>query len=170
MPTGTYEFISSFIFSTPANSHTFTSIPATYDDFIIIGANITATEAQTMYWQANGDTSANYAQSLLLASSGFGAALTPSKSLSVSRGFLGSGITGVPPTKTGGFIMQMNQYSQSSYPKVAVVSYDQSDTGAEISTAMWTGTAAVYELKIFLNGGNFKSGTRFSMYGIKKAV
>lgn len=170
MPTATYEPIATYTFPSDAADYTFTSIPSTYDDLIIIGGNITASNTQTIYWRANGNTTVgNYASSFLAAPNSYGTVLTPFLGNN-SQAFIGSALTGVPPTKTAGFIMQINQYSQSSYPKVAIISYNQAEQEADIATSMWTGTEAITSLTIKLSANNFKTGTRFSLYGIKKAA
>jgi hypothetical protein len=170
MPTPTYQPIATYTFPSDAADYTFTSIPSTYDDLILVAGNITASGTQTIYWQANGDaTSGNYATAFLAAPNSYGTVLTPFVGNN-SQAFIGSALTGVPPTKTAGFIMQINQYSQSSYPKVAIISYNQADEEADIATSMWTGTAAITSLTLKLSAQNFKTGTRFSLYGIKKAA
>jgi hypothetical protein len=167
---GTYDSIATYTFTNDTtNEYAFTSIPATYDDLIVIGANITATSAQTIYWRANGDTTnGNYSTAFLAAPNSYGTALTPYYGTN-SQAFVGSSLTGVPPTKTAGFIWQMNQYSQSSYPKVAITSYNQADEEADIAVSHWSGTATVSSLTFKLSNQYFKTGTRLSLYGIKKA-
>lgn len=168
---GTYTPIASYTFPSDAASYTFNTIPSTYDDLVIVGANMTATTTFTVYWQANGDTGSNYAHAYLVAPNGYGVQTLSGKGLTLTHAMIGSISAGVNASIAGGFNMTINQYSQSSYPKVCISAWNEADLEASIFTSMWTGTTAINSLTLKLSSGSasFKTGTRISLYGIKKA-
>jgi hypothetical protein len=171
MPTGTYEPIATYTFPSDSQDYTFSSIPQTYDDLVVIGANITCNGTQTMYIRCNGDTGANYSWSNLYTPNSYGVSLASTKTLLNTAGMqIGSVSSGMSTTKTGGFIFQMNQYSQSSYPKVGVSTWNQADEEGTMIASNWNNTNAVTSITIRSSSSTIKIGSRFTIYGIKKAV
>jgi hypothetical protein len=81
----TYEPIATYTFPSAAQSYTFTSIPGTYDDLILIVANETASSGQTIEMSFNGDTGNNYAYANLTAPNGYGINTVSNKSTSRNR-------------------------------------------------------------------------------------
>ena len=63
MPTPTYEAIASAT-PTGVTTYTFSSIPSTYTDLILV-TYMVPSGASTLYYRVNGDTGANYSQSYL---------------------------------------------------------------------------------------------------------
>lgn len=173
-PTGTtneadaYFPIATYTFPSAANSYTFTSIPGTYDDLVLIVANSTCSSGQTIEMQFNGDTGNNYAYANITAPPGYGVDTVSGKSTSRDKIPVGSTYSGESATKATMLICNINQYSQSSYPKVSVSTYSQADTEANVCAGNWTGTAAITSIKLVLATANFNTGTQFTLYGIKR--
>lgn len=174
-PTGTtneadaYFPLATYTFPSAAASYTFTSIPSTYDDLVIVGSNIRASAIQTMYYQINGDTGLNYAYAGISAPNSYGGTTSSAKSLSAAQGQIGSTLSGMSSTKASMFILNINQYSQTSYPKVGVCTYSQSDEEACVIASCWTGTAAISSIKILLSStATYSTDTTFTLYGIKR--
>jgi hypothetical protein len=173
-PTGTtteadaYFPIATYIFPSAANSYTFTSIPGTYDDLVLIGANITCSSGQTIEMQFNGDTGNSYAYSNITAPPGYGVNTVSGKSTSRDKIPVGSTYNGESTTQATSFILNINQYSQSSYPKTSVSTYGQASTEANVCAGHWTGTAPITSIKLLLFSANFQTGSQFTLYGIKR--
>jgi hypothetical protein len=173
-PTGTiteadaYSPIATYTFPSAANSYTFTSIPGTYDDLVIIVANETASSGQTIEMIFNGDTANNYAFANITTPNGYGVDTVSGSSTSRNRIPIGSTYSGENATKGAIVICNINQYSQSSYPKVTTSTYGQADIEANCCVGSWTGTAPITSILLTLASANFQTGTRFTLYGIKR--
>jgi hypothetical protein len=173
-PTGTtteadaYFPIETYIFPSAANSYTFTSIPGTYDDLVLIVANSTCSSGQTIEMQFNGDTTSAYAYANVTAPNGYGIDTVSGSSNSRDKIPVGSTYSGESSTKAAICIININQYSQSSYPKVSASTYGQADIEANVCTGSWTGTNAITSIKLMLASANFQTGTQFTLYGIKR--
>jgi hypothetical protein len=173
-PTGTtteadaYFPIETYTFPSAANSYTFTVIPGIYDDLVIIGANITCSSGQTIEMQFNGDTTSAYAYANITGPPGYGIDTVSGASTSRDKIPVGSTYSGESATKASSVIIHINQYSQSSYPKVCVSTYSQADQEVNNCTGSWTGTAAITSIKLHLFSANFQTGSRFTLYGIKR--
>jgi len=173
-PTGTtteadaYFPIATYIFPSAANSYTFTSIPGTYDDLVLIVANSTCSSGQTIEMQFNGDTANNYAYANITAPNGYGIPTVSGVSTSRDKIPVGSTYSGESSTKAAILVLHINQYSQSSYPKTCASTYGQADIEANACTGSWTGTAPITSIKLGLFSANFQTGTQFTLYGIKR--
>jgi hypothetical protein len=173
-PTGTtteadaYFPIETYTFPSQANSYTFTVIPGTYDDLVLIGANITCSSSQTIEMRFNGDSANNYAYANLTGPDGYGIDTVANASTSRNRIPVGSTYGGESATKATGIFLNINQYSQSSYPKVTTSTYSQSDREINVCVGSWTGTAPITSITLELASANFQTGTRFTLYGIKR--
>ncbi len=172
-PTGTtneadaYFPIATYTFPSAANSYTFTVIPGTYDDLVLIVANSTCSSGQTIELQFNGDTGNNYAYSNITAPNGYGIDTVSGKSTSRNKIPVGSTYSGESSTKASILVCNINQYSQSSYPKVLVSTYGQADIEANVCAGNWTGTNPITSIRLELFSANFQTGTQFTLYGIK---
>ena len=173
-PTGTtneadaYFPIATYTFPSAANSYTFTSIPGTYDDLVLIVANSTCSSGQTIEMQFNGDTTTAYAYSNRTAPNGYGVSTVSGKNISRDKIPVGSTYNGESASQAAICVININQYSQSSYPKVSASTYGQANIEANVCTGSWTGTAAITSIKLLLFSANFQTGTQFTLYGIKR--
>lgn len=173
-PTGTtneadaYFPIATYTFSSAANSYTFTSIPGTYDDLVLVVANSTCSSGQTIEMSFNGDNANNYAYANITAPNGYGVDTVSGSSTSRNQIPVGSTYSGESSTKAAICIININQYSQSSFPKVSVSTYGQADIEANTCTGSWTGTSAITSIYLRLASANFQTGTQFTLYGIKR--
>jgi len=157
----TYEPIATTTVSgTSTNSVTFSSIPATYTDLIIV-ANGAESADQYMAMRFNSDTGSNYSDTFL---SGSGSAATSSRNTSQTFGRFGSG------TVTGRWasIVQINNYSNSTTYKTWLwrSNLDYVTGGA----SLWRSTSAITSVTLLTTTSDyFISGSTFTLYGIKAA-
>ena len=154
----TYSQIFSTTVGTATNTITFSSIPATYTDLVIV-MNGTATAAADVYLYYNTDTTnSNYSNTYL---SGNGSTV-------------GSGRDPIPAvglfyTTDSNIIVNINNYSNATTYKTSI---SRSNTAASLVMARvmtWRNTAAINEVVVKHSSGNFNTGATFSLYGITAA-
>jgi hypothetical protein len=161
----TYEPIGTYTVSTAVSTYTFTSIPATYTD-LIIAASVqrTASPANTLV-RINGDSGANYYNSFLFADGtawGSSGQNAQAQMQMDSRAY-------APSSGFGSNIMQFMNYTNTSVNKTVISRADATTTGTEMWVNMWLNTAAITSIELFITGGNFATGSTFTLYGIKAA-
>jgi len=159
----TYEPIATNTLSSAAASQTFSSIPGTYTDLIVVASLKNVSGASTVCARYNGDTGSNYSFVYML-----GDGSSALSGLAANTSFAVQGYANT--TQFAPAISQIMNYSNTTTYKTVL---DRRGTvaqfvGATVST--WRNTAAITSIVIFNEtGGNFESGTTFTLYGIKAA-
>jgi hypothetical protein len=158
MPTQTYTPLATVTLASTNTSITFTSIPATYRDLVVVSNISRATADGLIQIQLNSDTGSNYSRVWMLGSgSGSGNSGTSTdsgyKMLSYS-------------TRISTVISQLFDYSATDKHKTML--WRGNDSGAEVSAmaGRWANTAAVTTLRVHTVVGDFASGSTFSLYGV----
>lgn len=166
----TYEMIATHLISSSTNSYTFSNIPSTYDDLIIVGANLSSNLQQTMYGRFNGDTGSNYNRAWQAATNGYGINQSAAVVFNNSAGILvGPTNLGLSSAQSAGFILEINQYANTSYPKVSICKFFQAQQISEMNTSMWNNTSAITSIQLYLTSNANINSARFTIYGVKKA-
>jgi hypothetical protein len=158
MPT-TYIPISSQTLATAASSVTFSSIPSTYTDLVIVIGG-TAVSGDTLYYQFNNDTGTNYSDTYLYADSTVGSGRHVSQG-----GIFGAGIN----TSQGVQVINIMNYSNTTTYKTTLLRGNANGTGAVVAfVGLWRSTSAITSVKLNLTN-NFAIGSTFHLYGIGAA-
>lgn len=165
----TYEPIATTTLTTTATSMSFTSIPGTYTDFILVWTPLHQFGDRNMYLEINSDTASNYSQTYL---AGSGSSATSGRhyagSLLLSPGPLGS-----PITNPAIYIMHFMDYSNTTTYKTIASRLNQQGSlgnGTVVQVGLWRSTSAINKIELFAGGTNaFLSGSRATIYGIKAA-
>jgi hypothetical protein len=164
----TYEPIATV--STSAASYTFSSIPSSYTDLVlVISARSTKTTAtsDTTSIRFNGDTGSNYSNTNLYAIS------TPvsNRRSNDSQWFAGEMSTdGEASNIFTPLIVNILNYSNTSTYKVSVDRVSNASLPqVGISSCLWRSTSAINSITIYPAGGNFVSGSTLTLYGIAAA-
>lgn len=155
MGTPTYTALANITLGSSASSVTFSSIPATYRDLILVVNGVGSTE-QNATLTFNGDTtSANYSYVTMR---GDGTAT----STTASTGALINTYT------TGRFqaIIQIMDYSATDKHKTRLSRDDIANYHTRAWASRWANTAAVTSMVYVAVGGTFNSGTTLALYGI----
>jgi hypothetical protein len=162
----TYEPISSQTVGTAVASITFSSIPQTYTDLVLITNTGNGSGDKAIFVQlGNGsiDTGSNYSSTFLF---GDGAAAvsgrtTTQTSMLASR--TASGITG-----NGSIILQ--NYSNVTTNKTMLSRGNTVNGMAVLYVGLYRSTVAINTIKLFdESANNFSVGSTFVLYGIKAA-
>jgi hypothetical protein len=159
--TQTYRPLANITLGTAASSVTFSSIPATFRDLVVVllGEGSTTLEGRI---RLNGDTGSNYTYVRM---SGDGSAVSSAAPAAGTSGFLSSvakATTTVPLQMT----INIMDYSATDKHKTIVSRANQSANGSEGLANRWANTAAVTSVAILTSTGNWAVGTRVALYGI----
>lgn len=169
---GAYELISTTVLGAATSSVTFSSIVSTYKH-LQIRTTYRRADAGTMLAMLtfNGDTGSNYSWHRLY---GQGAAVYSDSSTSTTQILTHSG----PSSSDTAGIFMPSVYDVLDYASTTKNKTVRAVTGAEMSSTadvigltsgLWVNTSAVTSLTLASLVGNFATGSRFSLYGIKGA-
>ena len=155
----TYTPIATTTLGSAATSYTFSSIPGTYTDLVLVISNTATSSAVNPYIQYNGDTGSMSATRVYGYGTGYGSARDASAFL-----------IGDSTTTQNTFIVNIMNYSNTSSYKTAISRGSITDSSVTISVGVWRSTAAINSVKINQGGGvSFSAGSTFTLYGIKAA-
>lgn len=161
----TYDPIQSTTLTTAASDVTFSSIPSTFTDLIIVLRAIQTTGATSGTMQFNGDTGNNYSNTFI---EGNGSAASSNRNTDTPFSFLFYNNNAATDGLSVSISHIMN-YSNTTTNKPNITRFGNSGTlvGAYVST--WRNTSAINSIRIVSGGQNFQSGSTFTLYGIKAA-
>jgi hypothetical protein len=149
-----------------ASSVTFSSIPATYRDLILIANGSPSDNSfPVITSRFNADTGANYSRVRMQGSgsgSGASSAASGQSNLELASSF------GAGSSSSGRFILvaQVMDYSATDKHKTVLARSGTSLDGVEAIAARWANTDAVTSWVILTSTAAFASGTTFGLYGI----
>jgi hypothetical protein len=173
----TYEPIATQTLSSAATSVTFSSIPSTYTDLVIILSvqSTSAANTDTRYWlRYNNDSATNYSTTYLVGNG---------TSVSSTRDSNRSQIDNLTPISTTAEFTPVTynvfNYSNATTYKTTLQRAGQQNnntgvggTGSFMGTAvsLWRSTAAINRVDVVCAvNGQFAIGSTFTIYGIKAA-
>jgi hypothetical protein len=162
LPTPTYTALANTTLGSSTSSVTFSSIPSTYKDLVLV-VNVVGSASAGFYVQFNGDGGLSYVYNYIL---GTGSTAFADVQLSgPSEARFGNLTTGL-----GTHIMNIMDYSATDKHKIAFSRSGAVDGTGTVGTWMfvnrWTSTTAITSLRVFPVGANMNSGATLSLYGI----
>jgi hypothetical protein len=151
-----------------ASAMTFSSIPATYTDLLIVFSvrDTNGAVIPNTYMSFNGDTAANYKNRWLL---GTGTGTGSQQNLSTGGIYFynqGSGATANTFGNTQIYIPNYAGSTQKSVSVDAVTENNSSQAGQSLDAGLWTGTAAINSITFGFDSTAAQYSTA-SLYGIK---
>jgi hypothetical protein len=159
----TYEPIATTTVAVAATTITFSSIPSTYTDLVLILNAVSSAGSQSVDLTFNNDTATNYSQTRIV---GNGTTATSSRNSNLSFMRVASAMTTTIPSFSTTHIFS---YTGSTNKTVLTnESEDQNGSGTTTQRVqLWRNTAAITRLDL----GNtlFGIGTTATLYGIKNA-
>jgi hypothetical protein len=164
----TYEAIATNTISgSSTNSVTFSSIPSTYTDLLVVfqGTKISA-GGQSLIFNLNGDTGSNYSFTYL---GGNGSTASSGRVSNSTYAALGAWVANLSTTGESDFLHLMN-YSNTTTYKTTLARSSAASSATEASVALWRSTAAINSITLTVGSpAAFTAGSTFSLYGIKAA-
>lgn len=165
MPTPTYTPLANITLTTAVNGVTFSSIPATYRDLVIVFTGTTSATSQPKL-RINGLTSTTY-QHVRISGDGTSATSGPTGGSVGSSIFLGT-LASSTTTNAVQCVINIFDYAQTNKHKTLTFRTDSATTATEAGVGRYPATNAVTNFLIF-NGGagtNWAIGSTFALYGI----
>jgi hypothetical protein len=164
----TYEAIATNTVSgSTTSSVTFSSIPATWTDLLLVGDLKGKNQTLLPSIRLNGDTGTNYSTTKL---HGNGASAASNSSGANAPYMLEPSVAVVISTAAPAlFYACIMSYANTSVNKTGLAMHSAPETGVERSVGMWRSTNAVTSLTIHMISGTLAANSTFSLYGIKAA-
>jgi hypothetical protein len=151
----TYTQIASTTLGSAASSVTFSSIPGTYTDLVVVvDSTITSGSVDTRI-RINGDTSTNYSRTYL-----YGDGSSAVSGRNSTDDAIGSG------SKT---IHNVMNYANTTTYKTSIARYGTAGSLTLAQAALWRSTAAVTSFTILHISSTFTAGSTFNLYGVTAA-
>jgi len=173
MATNTYVALDKVTVSgSTTNTVTFSSIPSTYTDLVIVANGYTLTTDISQRIRFNSDTGTNYSLTYV---GGNGTSASSGRTTS-GTGIYANYLTGWSSTSTqpGNWVFSIMNYANSTTYKTCLSRANQpvgsSYPGTEAVVGLWRNTAAITSLTIeagYSSSHYFAAGTTLSLYGIK---
>ena len=161
----TYEPIATQTLGSNTTTVTFSSIPATYTDLLLVSV-FGASAGMDIFVRFNGDSGSNYATTRLFTNSNTSAVLT-GRSSSIS-GHQPRTSANQPSTVTTILRENIMNYANTNMNKTVIGRYDyQSQIEAHVGT--WLNTSAITSISLVADAQQWTTGSIFTLYGIKAA-
>lgn len=156
MPTPTYTSLATVTLGSSAASVTFSSIPATYRDLILITDHTGGASGVDVFLALNNDTGTNYTRVLMYGNS------TTTGSLSGTS----DAVSALYGSNKQTLIMNVMDYSATDKHKTILIRNNNAQQSEVVAGAIrWANTAAVTSLRLGV-GTSFSTGSTFSLYGV----
>jgi len=163
----TYEPIATNTLGSAAATVTFSSIPSTYTDLVLVisarmsgGGGASAIQAQF-----NSDTASNYSFTLM---TGDGSSADSSRASSQTQ--MAVGLATDTAGQWSSNIIQVMNYSNTTTNKTVLARAGIAGDRTRAIVNLWRSTSAITSILIINNGSvNFVAGSTFTLYGIKNA-
>jgi hypothetical protein len=159
MPTPTYTPLATVTLASATGSVTFSSIPATYRDLIVVLSG-TRTGNNNIHFRFNDDSGSNY---LNVAAAGSGSGTT---SLSETTTYNFVTVYALETNTQLNTIFQVMDYSATDKHKTSLTRFSQAGSGVTMFAGRWANTAAINSIRVFTGNNDFGTGTVMSLYGV----
>lgn len=157
----TYTALATITLSSSASSVTFSSIPSTYRDLVLVANATGASVEGYSTLRLNADSGSNYSYVRMIGQSSGASSQAYSSETSFSRSFYVK--TSLPAMTT----IQINDASATDKHKSLLWRQDYSLDTAEATAGRWASTSAVTSIALTRVSGTFNSGSTFSLFGIE---
>lgn len=160
----TYTPIATYTASGSPAGYTFSSIPSTYTDLVLISSVKTNTANSNLWVRFNSDSGSNYSYTFM---SGSGSAASSGRYSNQTE--IGLDNYGYPTTTNFNVnILQVNNYGNSSTYKTTLSRGNNADNGTSAVVGLWRNTAAITSIYV-ATANTLATGSIFTLYGIKAA-
>jgi hypothetical protein len=157
MPTATYIALANLTLTGTDAEVTFSSIPASYRDLIVVGIGSNSADTD-LALRFNGDTGTNYSGVRM-----FGNGSSTGSSSDTGKTY--AEIGGVN-TSIGDFRAQIMDYSATDKHKTVLTRNSKTGSYVVAWANRWASTTAINSVTVYPLSGSFQSGSTFALYGI----
>jgi hypothetical protein len=159
MPTPTYRPLATVTLGTTSTSVTFSNIPATYRDLIIVMNVVHSTQVERdIRIRFNADSGANYSR----------VAMAGNGSTATSFAFSGETAADILATSTTLSVstFQIMDYSATDKHKTFLARANLTAGRVSAFASRWANTAAINSIEMFTDTGTLNAGGTFNLYGV----
>ena len=161
--TATYALIESQILGSATATVSFTSIPATYTDLVLVINGSTTSGTNNGVMQFNTDTGSNYSYTFL---TGDGISATSGRAATQNQIYLN--YYGYFDTVYAtNMVVQIQDYSNNTTNKTILSRSNNAANGVAAITGLWRSTAVINSVQVKTGSSTFTAGTTFRLYGIQ---
>ncbi len=164
--TATYSLIASNTIGTAAGTYTFTSIPTTFTDLIIVVNAKASTVTNTYIQVGNGsvDTGSNYSRTQI---SGNGSAASSGRNSNQTLFYCDN--NSAPDAANFNYVntIHLMDYSNTTTNKTFLNRPNNAGYGVEAQVGLWRSTSAINTILLGVASGTWSVGTTFKLYGIQ---
>ena len=146
-----------------ASSITFSNIPSTYTDLVIVSAPIGNADAQ-VHMRFNNDTSTIYSYTIL---AGNGASAVSARVIQATQ--IGTDYFFSVTTAGGITLINVMNYANTTTFKNAIIRSGVAGKSTMTIAGIWSNTAAINRIDLTATSSTFAAGSVFTLYGIKAA-
>lgn len=167
----TYEPIATQTLGSAAATVTFSSIPGTYTDLVVVTSlksSATPTAySPTMYFNADA-TKTNYSFTAMYGDGSSAVAFRWTTSTATQHGVMA---TAVSATNFNTGIINIQNYANTNTYKTVLTRTNDPANVVYVTAGIWLNTSAITSLSLYAADGNkdFTIGSTFTLYGIKAA-
>lgn len=165
----TYEPIATTTISTATHPVTFSSIPSTYTDLIIVVSPIATAGNYDLSVRYNSDTGTNYSWSAIAFNADNSGAVQGTKGTNTTFIPTNTNIATATPYPA---IIHIQDYANTTTYKTSLSRISRETYANALTVGNWRSTSAINEVSLILTGGGsttFKSGTVITLFGVKAA-
>jgi hypothetical protein len=163
----TYTPIATTTLGSNTASYTFSSIPSTYTDLILVVAGQVSSNV-SIACQVNGDTATSYSTTEIFGDGGTASSFRNSNNAQITVASIGAQInSGSQWVST----LHFQNYSNTTTYKTILGRTSAQGTGVNAIAGLWRSTSAINSIKFmgYAGASGFTTGTTFTLYGIQAA-
>jgi hypothetical protein len=157
----TYTPIATTTLGSAASSYTFSSIPSTYTDLVLIFNGAITTGFDAIAVTVNGDTGTNYSRTVLSGNGSAASSFNSANATSMQIGIMG--------TENSNTIFNIQNYSNTTTYKTFLSRANSSANVTRANVGLWRSTSAINRIDLTAASSTFIAGTTFTLYGIAAA-
>ena len=163
----TYTPIATTTLGSAANGITFSSIPSTYTDLVIVADYSLNVSNASLWCRLNSDTGSNYSFTRL---SGNGSSASSGRGSNETQARITADATAQASSTRQTVTLNFQNYSNATTYKTFLTRYG-STGGTEAFVCLWRSTSAItsINIKYFDATAAIEAGSTFTLYGIKAA-
>jgi hypothetical protein len=153
--TNTYIALATVTLASSTTSITFSSIPATYRDLVLIGYSLSGTGVRGFgTLRFNGNTS-DYSRTEMVGNGTSAVGFAAANLIPITYG-----------TVRAAQIIHIMDYAQTDRHKGVLYRNSLANDGALLGSGRWGNTAAINNVSLISFSENFGEGSTFSLYGV----
>jgi len=164
----TYEAIATQTLGSAAATVTFSSIPGTYTDLVLVINLGTTANGNDLYVNiGNGsvDTGSNYSYTVVAGNGSSALSARQSSQTKLNLNYA----TNTSSAISGNLILNFMNYSNTTTNKTILTRANNSNYGVDAFAGLWRSTSAINIMTLTAGTSTFLSGSTFSLYGIAAA-